>query len=122
MHLIDRLRTLTGLLPDDATVQLSVGTIRSWMAHEGEPQAATPPPLPSRDLTVEEVGAIFGRAGSTVRGWCAAGTFAGAYRLNGRGWRIPADNVHEFQRRQRVIRTMPVLRVRPRTLGGWREV
>lgn len=41
------------------------------------------------DLTAEEFGRLRNRAPSTIRTWAAAGRLPGAYRLNGREWRIP---------------------------------
>src|SRR4051812_42516508 len=48
------------------------------------------------DPTVETIAARYGRAASTVRGWCEAGRFPGAYKL-GREWRIPAAGVSAFE-------------------------
>lgn len=53
------------------------------------------------DLTAEQVATLLGKQGSTVRAWCAAGSFPGAYRLNGRQWRIPRSAIAAFQQQQR---------------------
>ena len=34
---------------------------------------------------------------STVRGWCEAGRFPGAYKLHDREWRIPAAALETFE-------------------------
>lgn len=48
-----------------------------------------PPEDEGVDLTVHDVAALLDRAPSTIRTWCGAGRFPGAYRLQGREWRIP---------------------------------
>src|SRR5689334_18200802 len=52
------------------------------------------------DLTCEEVATLLQRKAPTVRAWCAAGLFKGAWRLNGKQWRIPRAGITEFQRQQ----------------------
>ena len=68
---------------------------------EGGP--AQPAPAPPRivDLTIRDVARAFGKSPSTVRAWVERGDFAGAYKLNGKQWRIPASAVDAFQNRQR---------------------
>jgi excisionase family DNA binding protein len=53
------------------------------------------------DLTADEVAREFGRSASTVRGWLGEGRFPGAYRLNGREWRIPRADVIAWLSAQR---------------------
>jgi hypothetical protein len=72
------------------------------------------------DPTVEVVASRYGRAPSTVRGWCEAGRFPGAYKLHDREWSIPTAAVEAFDAAQRE---------RPdgrsdrcvRSLGDWRQ-
>jgi excisionase family DNA binding protein len=52
-------------------------------------------------LTVAQVAAQLHRSSSTVRGWCEAERLAGAFKLNGRDWRIPAIAVDDFIAGQR---------------------
>lgn len=52
------------------------------------------------DLTADEVAALLHRKGSTVRAWCNAGSFPGAYQLNGKQWRIPRAAITAFQKQQ----------------------
>jgi len=51
----------------------------------------------------------------TVRGWVERGDFPGAYKLNGKEWRVPVSGVEAFQNRQRGA--TPNAR-----LSGWRSV
>jgi len=67
------------------------------------------------EFTVGEVARRFHRSASTVRGWCEHGRFEGAYKLNGRDWRIPATAVDAFLAEQRG-------ESRVRRLGAWRAV
>ena len=53
------------------------------------------------DFTVAELAARFHRSTSTVRDWCEHGRFGGAYKLNGRDWRIPQAAVDTFLAEQR---------------------
>jgi hypothetical protein len=61
--------------------------------------------------TVEDLAARYGRAPSTVRGWCEAGRFPGAYKLHDREWRIPTAAVEAFEAKER-------RRERPTSRGG----
>jgi Helix-turn-helix domain len=63
-----------------------------------------PTPAPSiapADLTVSDLARRFGRHGSTVRAWVERGLFPGAYRLQGREWRVPAAGLQAFEAGQR---------------------
>jgi hypothetical protein len=70
---------------------------------------------PHGDLTVPQLAARFGRQPVTVRAWLTAGRFAGAYRLNGRDWRVPMSAVTVFEEAVRKA-VQPV-----KTLGAWRR-
>lgn len=52
-------------------------------------------------LTVALVAEQLHRSASTVRGWCEAGRFAGAFKLEGRDWRIPVAAIDAFLADQR---------------------
>jgi excisionase family DNA binding protein len=52
------------------------------------------------DFTCEEVAKLLHRKPPTVRAWCAVGRFPGAWRLNGKQWRIPRAAIREFQHQQ----------------------
>ena len=60
------------------------------------PDAATQSHEAAGDLTLAEMAAEVGRAVSTVRSWCNSKRIAGAYRLNGRDWRIPRTALRRF--------------------------
>ena len=53
------------------------------------------------DLTIRDLAKMFGKRPSTVRAWVERGDFAGAYKLHGKEWRVPADSVRRFQEQQR---------------------
>lgn len=53
------------------------------------------------DLTIPDLAKMFGKRPSTVRAWVERGDFAGAYKLHGKEWRVPADSVRRFQEQQR---------------------
>jgi excisionase family DNA binding protein len=67
------------------------------------------------DLTVSELAARFHRSASTVRDWCEHGRFEGAYKLNGRDWRIPQVGVDAFLAEQRGEGVVA-------QLGAWRAM
>jgi excisionase family DNA binding protein len=72
-------------------------------------------PAARADLTVAELATRFHRSASTVRDWCEHGRFEGAYKLNGRDWRIPLAALDAFLAAQRGEKdTSP--------LGAWRAV
>ena len=90
---------------------------------EAVQQVAPPPstgPLPVADLTVPQLAARLGRKPVTIRGWCEHGRFVGAYKLNGRDWRIPLSGVLAFETAQRNP-VAPVTRTPPPSLKLWRQ-
>jgi len=93
----DALRTLARGLPAGTPVPVPAELLLELL--DSEPHA--PANLVSSDLTVAQVAARYGRAPSTVRGWCDVNRFAGAYRLNGREWRIPPSALESFDAAQR---------------------
>jgi hypothetical protein len=56
---------------------------------------------PAVDATVRVVAGEFSRSPSTIREWCEAGLFPGAYKMRGREWRIPAAAIEAFQEHER---------------------
>jgi hypothetical protein len=53
------------------------------------------------EFCCKAVGEILGRHDSTIRSMCYRGEFPGAYRQNGREWRIPTSAIREYQTTQR---------------------
>jgi hypothetical protein len=72
-------------------------------------------PVSRPDLTGAEWGGRFHRSPSTIRDWCEHGRFEGAYKLNGRDWRISQAAVDAFLARQRRQPQDPLVR-----LSAWR--
>ena len=58
------------------------------------------PGTPAVDLNVADLAFLFKKKPSTVRAWIERGDFPGAYKLNGKEWRVPAAAVEAFQRAQ----------------------
>jgi len=58
------------------------------------------PGAPVVDLNVADLALLFKKKPSTVRAWIERGNFPGAYKLNGKEWRVPAAAVDAFQRAQ----------------------
>src|SRR6266446_6644679 len=81
------------------------------------PPAVTPAPPARVDLTIRDLGHLFGKQRSTVRGWVERGDFPGAYKLHGKEWRVPVSAVDAFQNRQRRRTAKSEAR-----LSAWRTV
>jgi len=111
MNLADRLRELAERLPPGTALTLTRDGLLELAADGGQ----TPSDAPQADLTVAEVATRFHRAASTVREWCEHGRFEGAYKLNGRDWRIPLAAVDAFLAKQRGEHP-------DAQLGAWRAV
>ena len=58
-------------------------------------------------LGVGQIAQRLGRNRSTVRAWCEQGRFQGAFKLNGRDWRVPAASLTSYLNGQRVSETAP---------------
>jgi excisionase family DNA binding protein len=78
-------------MPEGATLTLSVEWLRDAL-QELEEGAEGPEVL----LTLDEVAEAVGRAVSTVRTWCNSGQIEGAFRLNGRDWRVPESALRRY--------------------------
>jgi len=83
---------------------------------------------PAADLTVHQVAARFGRHPSTVRLWLERGALPGAYRFQGREWRIPATSLAIFEARAREqgaqgkLESTAAAAGGPANLADWRKV
>jgi len=113
MSLAERLRELAERLPSGGSLTLTRDGLLTLAASDGD--QADQAVAPQADFTVAELAARFHRSASTVRDWCEHGRFEGAYKLNGRDWRIPQATVDTFLGEQRS--KGPVA-----ALGAWRAV
>jgi hypothetical protein len=94
----DRLRELAERLPPGASLSLTrEGLLELAGREEDEPDQ----PQGQRDFTIADLAARFHRSASTIRGWCEHRCFEGAYKLNGRDWRVPVKGVDAFLSKQR---------------------
>ena len=75
---------------------------RDWVLEQLSGISPTPSESPAPiDLTISDLGRLFGKRPSTVRAWVERGDFPGAYKLHGKEWRVPVSAVETFQSRQR---------------------
>jgi hypothetical protein len=110
--MLERLRAALSAMPPGTLVprdwlveQLAGGSVRP-------PDAESPAPAGAIDLTIAGLARLFGKRPSTVRAWVERGDFPGAYKLNGREWRVPLSAVEAFRHSQR----------RRNGLSAWRVV
>ncbi len=94
------LRDYLAPLPDGFPVTVPKEYILELRDGSGS-EAVTAPPN-GADLTVHEVATRFGRDPSTVRLWISQGRFSGAYRFQGREWRIPPAALAAFEETERL--------------------
>jgi helix-turn-helix protein len=120
------LRSLAEALPAGAAVPVPREWLLELLAGSAAPTAPAVPSAAPADFTVAELAARFGRKPSTVRGWLDRELIPGAYRFQGREWRIPAAALAAFEAAQRPA-SRPGEIVPPRAsrarevdLGGWR--
>jgi hypothetical protein len=108
--MVTDLSKLIAELPDDAL--LPVAWVRARLAS----------PLPEEtvgDLSCADVATALHRKSGTIRGWCFRGELVGAYRLNGRDWRIPRAWLRAYLDLQSAGKS-PV-NVEHVDLGSWRN-
>lgn len=111
--LAKRLRELAEHLPAGGSLTITRDALLGLAAGSCESEHAVAP----HGLTVIELGGRFHRSPSTIRDWCEHGRFEGAYKLNGRDWRIPQAAVDAFLAQQRGQPGEP-----PVKLSAWRAV
>ena len=107
-----------------ALAAMPPGTLvpRDWVLEQlsggvhASQEAATPAPATPVDLSIRDLAQLFGKQSSTVRAWVERGDFPGAYKLNGKEWRVPLGAVEGFQNLQRQ-RSRPISKV-----SAWRKV
>ncbi len=112
MSVSDRLRDLADRLPPGGSLTLTRDGLLE-LADPDEDQRGEP--ASRGDFTIAELAERFHRSASTIRGWCEHGCFEGAYKLNGRDWRIPYAGVDSFLSKQRGEHGAS-------ELGAWRAV
>jgi hypothetical protein len=120
---IEQLRSLVGVAPPDATVtvrwiaELLDGAGLTDLADREDGSCSILP-----DLTVDDIMTATQRQRPTVIGWIRGGDFPGAYKLNGREWRIPQTDWTAFlERKRNCCATDPPATVGRRVdLGRWR--
>jgi hypothetical protein len=128
-RMTDEMRAALRLIVESHPAGSTVGVLREHLLDLLEPSThgvtVSAPPA-AVDLTCRQVADALGRDGSTIRAWAARGDFPGAYRLNGREWRIPPESLRAWQDAQRngppgpapqVARGRPGLR-----LSSWRSM
>lgn len=106
------LRDYLAPLPDGFPVTVPKEYILELLEVSGSEGVTAPPK--GADLTVQEVATRFGRDPSTVRLWISQGRFSGAYRFQGREWRIPPAALAAFEEMERLRAPASV----PRPQGG----
>jgi excisionase family DNA binding protein len=111
MSVGDRLRELAERMPPGGSLNLTREALLELAADDGQ----FAQPAVRADATVAELAARFHRSPSTVRDWCERGRFEGAYKLNGRDWRIPPAALDAFLADQ--LGEKPIS-----PLGAWRAV
>lgn len=123
MSLRDAIAQLVAVAPLDGTVpirwlaeQLTADT-GAVVAHAESRQPADV----AVDQTVKQVAERFGRQASTVRTWAERGLLPGAYRLNGREWRIPSSAIAALQKSQAAAAPAERRDDAPPALGDWRN-
>ncbi len=117
MGLVDRLRAIVEPMPADASVTLSVAWLRDLLAAEGDS------PGLDRLLALEEAGEVVGRSPSTIRTWANSDQLEGAFKLQGRSWRIPESAIQRFVERQQSSEHEPrtVRNSGSVDISAWRE-
>jgi hypothetical protein len=100
---------------------------RDWLLKQLSSVSPTPSeshstPTALVDLTIGDLGRLFGKGPSTVRAWVERGDFPGAYKLHGKEWRVPASAVEAFQDRQRHRKAPSRGAETESRLSAWRSV
>ena len=114
---MERLREALSAMPAGTLVP------RDWLVEqltEGshrQSDSDSPATTGVADLTIAGLAQLFDKRPSTVRAWVERGDFPGAYKLNGREWRIPISAVEAFRDSQRRLTGLSAWRSVPRRSG-----
>ncbi len=113
---LEHLLALREAMPPGSSISLSKDALTELLDGLGSPEPSGPTP---RDLNLKEVADRVGRAESTVKGWCSAGKLSGAYKLNGRDWRVPEAALETYLARMGAGRAGSI-RPHSNDLSSWR--
>lgn len=90
----EALRLYAADLPPETLIHVPAGLVMEILGGLRLEPKETPLRL---DLTPEQAGTALDRSAITIRAWCAAGLFPGAYKQRGRAWKIPVAAIEAFQ-------------------------
>ena len=117
MSLRKQLSKMVEGMPPGSSISVPCDWLRSLLA-EDERAGDVPDEL----LTLEEVGERMSRAVGTIRTWCNSGQLEGAFRLNGRDWRIPSSVLQAYVENQQNPQDTPGPDDADDDLGAWRRI
>lgn len=118
---LERLRAKLSAMPPGTLVP------RDWLVEQladgSRPPRGSDSPAEAvaNDLTINGLAQLFGKRPSTVRAWVERGDFSGAYKLNGREWRVPLSAVEAFRDSQRRLNGLAAWRGVSRRKGDLSE-
>jgi hypothetical protein len=115
MSLHKKLEAMVDGMPPGSLITLSV----DWLSREMAVDARQDP---EELLTLEDVASRDGRVVSTVRTWCNSGKLPGAFRLNGRDWRVPAQSLTAWRESQQNPTPKAASDPPNDDIGSWRRV
>lgn len=118
MSFADRIREMIANV-EDATAPVTLPKV--WveeLLNAHTPRRSELGPEPLGGYTIAQVAAAFHRDHTTIWAWVQAGEFSGAYRLQGREWRLPLKGIEAFLARQQAPREKGRRQI---SLGSWRK-
>ena len=117
MSIRRQLQNIVDGMPPGSSVSLPVDWLRALLQEEADRAGEAPDGV----LTLAEVGERVGRAEGTVRTWCNSGKLKGAFRLNGRDWRVPESALRNYLEAQIEQKSSEVGSRGDVDLGSWRK-
>ncbi len=94
-------------------------TEMKMLAREVQQAANGSDPNTQADVSTAEIARMFGKSPQTVRDWIRKGLL-GAYRFQGREWRVTPESLQKFIGEQREPLKLEVVSPEP-SLGAWRK-